>query len=261
MVQKQQAEPQGWYDKDGRLRGSDKPLPGKCGAKLKCTNPPRYCCRPKTNCRIHRNKKVAAGPGHPRYKDGEYSKYGRHIPKKLREGYERAVADPKLLSLSDDVAALESRLCELLEKLDESEPPAWKMAVIALRAYEKQKDQSSFDELAKVILEGAERTSTQKRTWDEIKEVMELKGRLSAADHKRQVDIGLMISVKEADAIFNKIIETTRLEIYDKIDDVKQARQIMGTISQRLIPVLAPHLIIENSPVKEEDSGKEEGQE
>ena len=91
-------------------RGSAQPQKGKCGAKLRKTDPARYCTKEplagKKRCRLHGGGSLA-GLAHPNLTTGLRSKY---LPKGLLERYEAARADNQLLKIRDDVALVEGLL-------------------------------------------------------------------------------------------------------------------------------------------------------
>lgn len=66
----------------------------------------------------HHGGMSLVGPANPAYRDGRYSRY---MPKRLLEQYERAAGDGDLLVMRDDVAIVDTRLAELLSKLDSGE--------------------------------------------------------------------------------------------------------------------------------------------
>lgn len=111
------------------IRGSEMPLPGRCGAKLRKSNPPRYCrawpMKGKKRCR-RCGGKTPSGIASPHYRHGRYS---THLPKKLLDLYQEQLDDPNLLSSLDDISLVIARMKvhskkqewtaydELLEKL------------------------------------------------------------------------------------------------------------------------------------------------
>ena len=109
---------------DRPLRGSPAPVPGKCGAKLRKSSPPRYCMQnPMKNgrCQLHGGKQPAPGPSHPNWKTGRQSKFMEHLPAKLRASFLASVSDPDLLSVRNEMALMDSRLHELMTRLTSGE--------------------------------------------------------------------------------------------------------------------------------------------
>lgn len=71
------------------MTGSPQPIPGKCGRKLRGTNPPRYCKQPpirgRTACKLHGGR-TPRGPASPHYRDGKRSKLFRIFNVELKPG-------------------------------------------------------------------------------------------------------------------------------------------------------------------------------
>ena len=93
---------------------SKKPNPIKCNAKLRKSNPPRYCARypmPNGRCHLHGGKSLK-GPASATYQGKGFSKY--FPSKKLGEIFARSFEDPELTRLRKDLAIAETRLVELI---------------------------------------------------------------------------------------------------------------------------------------------------
>ena len=81
-----------------------------------------YCKRPpgwgtlhhgEGRCKLHGGSS-ARGIAHGRYTDGRYSKT---VPSKLMQQYERSLNDPRLMSLRDEIAAVDAKIVALFEAL------------------------------------------------------------------------------------------------------------------------------------------------
>src|SRR5215510_246014 len=112
---------------------STEPLPGKCGSPLR-KKPGFFCiARPMANgsCRLHGGLSLK-GIESPSFKHGRRSKYA--FPGLLGKGYRQSLADPELLSMHHEVAALEGKIKEVGESMAD-EPPQWEDAVAAYREW------------------------------------------------------------------------------------------------------------------------------
>jgi hypothetical protein len=74
--------------------------------------------RGRTVCLAHGGR-TPRGAASPHFKTGRYS---RSLPGHLVAAYERALADPTLLSLRDEVALTDAMIAELLGQLDDHSP-------------------------------------------------------------------------------------------------------------------------------------------
>jgi exonuclease VII small subunit len=99
-------------------------MAGCCGAKLRGSDPPRYCTKPPKNgakrCRLHGADSIS-GPLHPRWKTGATSKFFKNLPKPLAELASEAYEDPELLSIRDKTALFEARWQMLMRRLESGE--------------------------------------------------------------------------------------------------------------------------------------------
>ena len=93
-------------------------IPRQCTAKSKRSG--RQCrksaMKGRTVCLAHGGR-TPRGVASPNFKTGRYS---RSLPGHLVADYERAINDPTLLSLRDDIALNETMITTLLQQLDES---------------------------------------------------------------------------------------------------------------------------------------------
>ena len=121
--------PGGQYHPDGRVRGSAEPVPGRCGRRLKDSDPPRYCTQwplKGRDCCKYCGGKSPAGVASPHWRNGSRSRYMKHLPQDLKAAHEQALADENLESLRDELALLTNRTQEVLDRLSAAPPPPWR---------------------------------------------------------------------------------------------------------------------------------------
>ena len=169
------------------IRGSDAPIEGKCGAKLKRTDPPRYCKRNKakgrTRCKIHGGASLR-GIESGTFKHGRYSKA---LPGGLADKYAERLADPDILSMVPDIALLDARLEELLETSNVN-LSAWddlrellEAMTTAVRAGDMDRARSAVTALTDAVEAGAHEASK----WRDV--VGLVKERRSIVDTERKL--------------------------------------------------------------------------
>src|SRR5215207_6276206 len=132
------------------------PLPAKnlCGAKTRsggeCTQPAMANGR----CRMHGGRSPR-GVAHPSFKTGRFS---RSIPSRLSQSYEEALADPRKLELTDELAVIVARNRELLESLYSGESDGLRLRDHKRRMEKARRDgdQDAADEHLNAILQGIE---------------------------------------------------------------------------------------------------------
>lgn len=183
-----------------------------CGAKTRHGGPCRQPARPNGRCRMHGGNHTGRGT----FKDGRYSKY---LPVRLAARYEEARKDAQLLSLSDDLALLESRLCELLQALDTDDVAAqwgkaltvWQGAKEAAGAKNHAKQAEYFRELDGLLVRGAD----QAQQWAEIAEVMEQRRRLAETETRRLVHLQQFVTAQQVNLLVAALIRTVQTHVDD----------------------------------------------
>ena len=68
-------------------------------------------------CRMHGGK-TPRGPASVHYKDGRHSRF---LPARMFAAYKAAGLDPELMSLRQDLALLEARMIDVLQRVDTGE--------------------------------------------------------------------------------------------------------------------------------------------
>jgi hypothetical protein len=204
---------------DRQERGSDAPISGRCGAKIPRTNPPRYCtmfpARDRARCRFH----GGASPRGPRSGGWRNGRYSQAMPERLLERYERAEADPELLSTRAEAALLEAHLAELIGKLDRG-GSSWDWAQVtgafaaldaAIRAMEPPAILAAMAAMKAVIEAG----QAEAALWAEIRRVIREKTRVASAEWKRLVDLRQLLTVDRATAMGMALIDIVLRHVTD----------------------------------------------
>lgn len=187
-----------------------------CGAKTRAGG---YCKRPgmKTNgrCRLHGGTALR-GVAQPAFKHGKYSKY---LPEGMKEQYERSMADPELLSLNNELSIIDTRLLQLIKRLDKGESGRlWLVAgelyeqlTQALRAGSLNDVNKKMMALGEVLKKGGDEYGL----WKEIGESMDRRRSLSEAERRRLVDGQYMIDVEKAKTLIAALAASVRKHVTD----------------------------------------------
>lgn len=124
-------------------------------------------------CRLHGGL-TPAGAAHPAFIHGRYSKY---LPTRLSERYRTAATDPDLLALGSEVALLDARLAELVERTNATE--------------------------AGVV-------------WAEIVQLVEQRRRLVESERRRLVDLQQYLTAEQALGLITAITASVRRHVHDR---------------------------------------------
>mgnify|MGYP003405074222 CR=1 FL=1 len=183
----------------------------RCLAKTKMGDGPpcQNFALPNGRCKWHGGMSLPAGPSHPRYKHGRYSK---DLPARLREGYERALIDPDLLNRRQDLALISARISELLSKLESSG---------GAQRDELLRDQAKLYRSSSRISDPAKRAEAQGRAifemiqliengvgdevWTEIGAMIDRYNRVADGERKRLESLHASITADQAMVMFDSL--------------------------------------------------------
>jgi len=175
-------------------------------------------------CAIHGGK-TPRGIASPHLKHGRNSK---HLPTRLLSSYLESLNDPQQLELTEAIAVIDSRIAELISKLDIKEARNWYRELNGLFS---QLEQSRGDavrmayyinELGRTIREGA----SEYHRWGELVEMFETRRRQVETQRKMTQDNEQYIKVDRMMVMVSALLDVIRTEVGD--------RKVLDAISRRI---------------------------
>lgn len=168
-----------------------------CGARRKrdgkeCRGKPMKNGR----CRKHGGTALV-GPANGNYKHGLRSKLvTQHLPERLKNAYQATMSDPDAFSLLNEVALIDSRVIDLIQKMDTGESKnAWELlsAAVSQVAAEVLDLRDEYGEdlepvLARIeqIEEYIRKGKSEYSNWKEITSLMRVRAKMVETDAKRK---------------------------------------------------------------------------
>jgi hypothetical protein len=190
----------------------------RCEAKtrttgLSCKNPAMANGR----CRLHGGA-TPNGLAAPRFRTGTSTRYPG-MKATLAELADRAMADPDILSLTQEVSLLQARLNQLLERVDvEESSKRWKMTKDAFyRMLEAggRKDEVGYgmalDELKHAFRDG----DKDYLVWSDILSTLEHLRKTVSQEQKRRMEMHTLISADQAVGMFAELMYEIREQVSD----------------------------------------------
>src|SRR6187399_1656871 len=92
-------------------------VPNVCGAKTRQGDTCQRPGMPNGRCHLHGGKSLG-GVASPSFTTGKYSKY---LPTRMLDRYHEAAEDHELIALREDVALLDARIADMLQRVDTGE--------------------------------------------------------------------------------------------------------------------------------------------
>lgn len=195
-------------------------------------------------CRNHGGM-TPVGAASPHFKHGRYSK---HLPANLIQQYNDSRKDPDLLALRDDISLIDVRLGELVKQIPTGGAShswvelqyKWKQMLEAQRNGNTDAARQLLGQIGTVIDEGAHETGI----WEDIKDTLESRRRLTASEAKRLTDMQQVITSERAMALVFAVIDIVRTSIgvYEEEGKVadKKLLAMIGASVRSLISAKPP---------------------
>lgn len=159
------------------------------------------------------------GIASPHFKHGRYSKY---MPVGLAEAYRRAIHDPDLLILSSEIALLDARTLEILQRIRTGEGRrAWeelKAVAASARAARERGDNPELIRLLLQILDKVEDyTDSESDLWEEVYQLVEQRRRLVESERKRMVELKQFLTLDQAANLMNALAMVVKQNVSDPV--------------------------------------------
>lgn len=204
-----------------------------CGAKTRNGTPCKGKPMANGRCRMHGGTSLG-GLASPVFKTGRYSKY---LPARMAERYQESLKDPEILALNDEIALADSRLEDLLKRVDTGESGAiWELARSAyknLLVAQSKKDYVKMAEALQSLGEIIQRGQADYAAWQDVSIVMEQRRRLVESERKRRVDMQQMITVDRAMLLIGAISDILKRNIEDRNLLNKISRELQSLLVKR----------------------------
>jgi len=149
------------------------------------------------------------------------------LPGHLIGRYEKARADPELLALRDEIALVDVRLAELLQRLETGESPGgWAQLRGVYGNLERAQSNNdvqgittALQKFESIIEEGGQ----EDVTWGQTIALLDQRRKLVESERKRLVEMQQMLTTEQALALLARIQQV----ILDNVDD----RRVITAIS------------------------------
>lgn len=184
----------------------------ECGEPRPCQN---NVAAPGLACRFHGGRSLS-GAAHPNFKTGKHSKY---LPKRLLERYHEAIGDDELLVLREDIALLDARLADVLQRVDTGESGAlWKRLREAWRDFTTARNASDAEGMADSLneIEAAIKAGySDYVAWADVRSILDQRRRLTDSERKRLVDAQQTMTIEKAMLLVSRLSSIVREHVSD----------------------------------------------
>jgi hypothetical protein len=217
------------------------------GRRFRCKH---WSIRGRHVCRFHGGKALMGVLNHMT----KIARYSKAVPHGLSDRYEKSRLSDDLLELQEEIALLDARSCELLEKLESGESrPGWVQAKQAFERWELAMRRQDY-EGAQVHVEEMRKALYRKNdsaVWAELQMVFEQRRKLVETERKRQTELENLISVQEFLQIMHQLVWILREEVTDPAA-MKRISAKITTLVHAPVRIDAPKPKIYEDPIEVE---------
>jgi hypothetical protein len=165
----------------------------------------------------HHGAMTPRGIASPHTITGRYSK---HLPTRMAARYQEAQADPELLVLRDEIALLDSRLADVLARVDSGESGAlWKQLSSSWSVFVKARASGKVDEMRDALATHEsliDRGLADYAAWAEIGQLLDRRARFVESERRRYVEMQQMVSVEQAMLFLGAVTDAIRRHVTDR---------------------------------------------
>lgn len=196
-----------------------------CNATSKSTGQP--CKQPvvagSTKCRFHGGK-TPKGIASPHFKTGRYSRYLPYLPERLQDRFSAAQQDPELLSLESEIALVDSRLTDLLSRVDTGEAGAlWKAAQASFQDLLYAMNNPHAADSPKKLFQASReleitlgRGAADYAAWDAVISLTEQRRKLTESRRKHLLEMEQVVTSEQAMLLVSGLLESVRRNVNDR---------------------------------------------
>jgi hypothetical protein len=164
----------------------------------------------------HHGGLAPVGAANPNYKHGRNSKY---MPARLRDRYQEAMDDPDLLNITRDLALLEARITDLLQRVDFGEAGRhWSKAQNTFVAFKDAVDRGD-SETMRIHLNSLERIlakgTADYAAWEEVISTIEQRRKLTETEMRRLEKMNQFVTAEQVSTLMASIAEAAKRVIQD----------------------------------------------
>jgi len=164
-------------------------------------------------------------------------RHSRHLPKRLLESYRASCEDPKLQSLKAELALVDTRIKDLLARMDDDgDGSIYEQIVEVLNTVVAQFD-AGQSAMARLTLDEAIRIASvgarESRSWESLGEFVDLRRKLSEAETKREATLHQSITAEQALQLIGFMADAMR-RVVMKYVPVEVQRVVLSDLSSEV---------------------------
>lgn len=161
--------------------------------------------------------KTPGGPALPQFRTGRYSKY---LPQRLLERYRQAARDGDLLALREDLALLDARLADVLQRVDTGESgQRWRAVQAAFAAFARHRARGDVPQMQAALAQ-VEHELTQGvqdyAAWQDVRSLLDQRARLAGEERRRLHELQQTLTAEQAMTLLAAVQAVILRHVHDR---------------------------------------------
>jgi len=142
-------------------------------------------------------------------------RHSKHLPHRLVEQYEAYLTDPDALSMAAELSLLDTRIAEILDRLDSSDTDAaWGMVKRASGMLGSDKLRN-IEEIKDLLVEALQMKANDSAVWSEVCGLIDQRRKVAEAERKRIIDAQQMMTYQEANTLVAYLMNSVMEHVTD----------------------------------------------
>ncbi len=165
------------------------------------------------------------------YKHGKYSS---DLPTKLAADYQAAISDPEIHTLTHEIGVIEARHRMLLRRAETSDlGHAWQTLATDLEAFLSAPDEATRMVAQRALERTVRRGQQDYLLWQSIQEAAKLLGSLRLQEHKRLIDLQLVMTEPQVLQLIGEIKLALHAAVMAHVE-APLGRKILAAVQDQL---------------------------
>lgn len=180
-------------------------------------------------CRPHGGASLS-GRAHPRFTTGRKSKYANFLPSRMLKAYEASMDDGQLLQQRQEISLLDSRITDLLTRVDTGESGRlWDRLGKSHAEFAAARHLGKVPEMQEKLAEMEALIAAGRHdadAWRELQGALDLRRKIVESERRRLLDAQQSVTAEQLTGFMTAMLELLDHEIKD--------RKILSRISEKL---------------------------
>lgn len=145
-------------------------------------------------------------------------RHSKNLPHRLVEQYEEYLRDPETLSMASELSLLDTRMAEVLQRLENADvDAAWAMVKRAhiLISFDGVDNTERLGEACQLLSDAVQMKVDDTAVWEEVRSIIETRRRVTETERRRIVEAQQVMTYQEANTLIAFLMSSVMAHVTD----------------------------------------------